>query len=84
MIYILVKIIGWLQIAIVIRAVLSWFPYNSSMRSLYDFLEKITNPIMEAVYKITDGRANLNGVDFSPMIGYFGLHLIKILLVRFY
>ena len=75
MIYILVTIIGWLQIAIVIRAILSWFPYNRNIKGLYDILDKVTDPIMEAVYKITDGRTNLNGIDFSPMVAYFGLQL---------
>ena len=83
MIYILVKIIGWLQLAIVIRAIMTWFPYNHNMKVVYDFLDAITNPIMDFVYKITDGRTNFNGADFSPMIAYFGLHLIKIVLYRF-
>lgn len=70
--------------AIVIRALLSWVPYNHNMKPVYDILDSITNPIMEATYKLTDGRANLNGVDFSPMLAYFGLHLLKIFLIRLF
>lgn len=83
MIYILVKIIGWLQIAIVIRAILTWFPYNRDFKPVYEFLDTITNPIMDFTDKITDGRTNFNGIDFSPMAAYFGLYLLKVLLIRF-
>lgn len=84
MIYILVKIIGWLQIAIVIRALLTWIPYNYSMKPVYNFLDTITNPVMEFVEKLTGGTTNMNGIDFSPMLAYFGLHLLKIVLIRFF
>ncbi len=60
-------------VIIVIRAVISWFspsPYNP----LYRLLIQITEPIIEPVRRI---MPNLGGIDLSPIIIIFIIHIIR-------
>lgn len=65
------------MLAIVIRAILSWIPYNESIRGVYNFFEQVTKPIMDSVYKITADRLILSGFDLTPMVAYFLLYALK-------
>tara|TARA_B110000444_G_scaffold249832_1_gene275451 strand:+ start:1286 stop:1543 length:258 start_codon:yes stop_codon:yes gene_type:complete len=80
--YLLFKIINGafdlIQLALLVRVGLSWFnhnPYSSWIR----FLNQLTEPILKPI------RENLPfasmGVDFSPMVAFFLLGIIRKLLL---
>lgn len=67
------KLIGLYEIALLIRIVLSWVPhnpYNQAVRFLY----RITDPVLIPIRKLIPP---LKGIDFSPVIVFFGLDIIK-------
>ncbi|OHB48331.1 MAG: hypothetical protein A2099_02570 [Planctomycetes bacterium GWF2_39_10] len=67
------KLIGLYEIALLIRIVLSWVPhnpYNQAVRFLY----KITDPVLIPIRKLIPP---FKGIDFSPVIVFFGLDIIK-------
>ena len=66
-------------IAIIIRAVLSWFSPNPHSPGV-QFLYRITDPVLERIRrKLPLGRGV--GLDLSPIIAIFGLLFIQYFLV---
>ena len=66
-------------IAIIIRAVLSWFSPNPHSPGV-QFLYRITDPVLERIRrKLPLGRGV--GLDLSPIIAIFGLLFIHYFLV---
>lgn len=64
-----------LMYAIIIRALLSWFPNlpdNAFFRILYD----ITDPILKPFQRFQIGGGGF-GIDLSPILAYFVLMLIQ-------
>ena len=66
------------QFALLIRVGLSWFPHNPYSKWII-FLNQMTEPILKPI------RENLPfssmGIDFSPMVAFFLLGIIKKLLI---
>lgn len=67
----LFDILSW---AIVIRAILTWFPNGGGQ--LYHILSAITDPI-EAPIRSVIGKYMNGPVDFSPMIAILVLMLLE-------
>ena len=66
-------------IAIIIRAILSWFNPNPNSPGVR-FLYRITDPVLERIRrKLSLGRGV--GLDLSPIIAIFGLLFIQYFLV---
>lgn len=66
-------------IAIIVRAILSWFnpnPYGQGMM----FLTRITDPVLERIRRVLPLGGGV-GLDLSPIIAIFGLLFIKYFLV---
>ena len=66
-------------IAVILRAILSWFnpnPYNPGMR----FLMRITDPILDRIRRMLPLGSGV-GLDLSPILLIFGLLFIKYYLV---
>jgi YggT family protein len=66
-------------IAVILRAVLSWFnpnPYNPGVR----FLMRITDPILDRIRRLLPLGSGV-GLDLSPIILIFALLLVKYYLV---
>lgn len=82
MMYIVVKIFELWSWAIVIRAVLTWVPYNESLKGVYDFLDKVTDPIFNFIKRLAGDRLIVGNVDLTPMAAYFLLYLVRLLLIR--
>lgn len=68
----------WVLIA---AAVLSWLvafnvvnPYNSFVRSVGDFLYRITEPLLAPIRNVLP---NLGGLDLSPMVLILGIFFIE-------
>lgn len=80
----LLTFIFFLQIMIVIRAVLSWLPSNVTNSLFGDIILKITDPILSIIYKVTNNRLVMERVDFTPLIAYFLLGILRTLILRMY
>jgi YggT family protein len=66
-------------IAIIIRAILSWFNPNPSSPGV-QFLYRITDPVLERIRRrLPLGRGV--GLDLSPILAIFGLLFIQYFLV---
>jgi YggT family protein len=66
-------------IAVILRAVLSWFnpnPYNPGVR----FLVRITDPILDRIRRLLPLGSGV-GLDLSPIILIFALLFVKYYLV---
>lgn len=69
-------IIKFFEMAIILNAVLSWFPVDglySVKRSLDKIVDPILNPIQKQLYKYV----NLGGIDISPIIALMLLSIIR-------
>lgn len=89
MVIILVRAISWfahiLSLALVIRALLSWFagdPYSSLGRA-YAVMIKITEPVVEPCRRLL-ARLNINTgmLDFSVLIAMFMIEIVSNVLIR--
>jgi YggT family protein len=66
-------------IAVILRAILSWFnpnPYNPGVR----FLMRITDPILDRIRRLLPLGSGV-GLDLSPIILIFALLFVKYYLV---
>lgn len=70
---ILGKLISLYEIALLIRIVLSWVPHNP-YNQVIQFLYKITDPVLNPVRKFIPP---IRGIDFSPVIVFIGLGVVK-------
>ncbi len=67
-----------LEFAILIRVILSWVrvdPYNPLVR----LLDQITEPILAPFRRLIPPAA---GLDFSPIIAFFALEVLRQLILR--
>lgn len=67
------KLIGLYEIALLVRIVLSWVPHNPYNQAIR-FLYKITDPVLNPVRKLIPP---IRGIDFSPVIVFFALGILK-------
>lgn len=63
-----------LIVAIIIRAVLSWFPPSRTMTPVYALLADVTNPVLRPIQQ---RLPSLGGFDLSPLIAILALGLIE-------
>lgn len=82
--YYLINIIGQLfyiyNIIILLRVFLSWVnpdPYNPIVRFIYDITEPVLRPFRVIL------RTGSIGFDFSPIIAFIVLSIIRDLLIKF-
>jgi YggT family protein len=68
-------VITILEWAIVIRAVLSWFP-NAQSNSIARIINEITEPLIRPFRRIRLGGA-VGMVDFSPLFALIALMIIR-------
>ncbi|GAB62501.1 MAG: YggT family protein [Candidatus Jettenia sp.] len=67
------KLISLYEIALLIRIVLSWVPHNPYNQAI-QFLYKITDPVLNPVRKLIPP---IRGIDFSPVIVFIALGVVK-------
>lgn len=77
---ILGKLISLYEIALLIRIVLSWVPHNPYNQAI-QFLYKITDPVLNPVRKLIPP---FRGIDFSPVIVFIGLGIVKRIVGRIF
>lgn len=61
-----------LSLCLLARVILSWFPHKETFIS--NFLEDITDPILEPLKKILP---TFGGIDFSPVVAIFLLGFLR-------
>ncbi|MDX9755361.1 MAG: YggT family protein [bacterium] len=74
----LINLIFAYKIIILIRCVFSWIQLDSP-NPLIRFIYEITDPLLYAIHRLFPMLSG-GGLDFSPMILLFGLHLVENLL----
>jgi len=81
--YYLINLINLLffvyNLAILARVLISWVrvdPHNP----LVQFLYKITEPVLAPIRRVLP---TAGGLDFSPIVAFFGLELVRRLLIGF-
>lgn len=79
--YILTSAIRLLQLIIIIQALLTWLPFDESLKAVYKFFNKITGPLMDFTYKITGNKLIFNGIDFTPMVLIVALGFLRKMIV---
>jgi len=85
----LIHTLIWLYIYVLIAAaVMSWLlafnvvnAYNSTVRAIWDFLYRVTEPGLRPIRAILP---NLGGIDISPVILIIGLMFLDQLIVWLY
>ena len=68
-----------LTIAIIIRALMSWFPNIDARNPLVEFLFTITEPILAPIRKIMPRMP----FDFTPMIAVILLQVLQRVIIRY-
>jgi len=67
-----------LELAIIIRCVMSWFrpnPYHPLVRKLYELTDPLLRPFQ--------GIFNFAGADLSPVLALLAIGFVRSLLLRF-
>ena len=76
LVYYALEILKWLIIA---RALMSWFVSPYSENPVARALRKVTDPILRPLSEVIPP---LGGMDISPLVAFFAIHLTQSLLVR--
>jgi YggT family protein len=67
-----------LQIAILVRVLLSWMPVKLPW-GLGEFVFAVTEPILAPIRR---ALPSAGGMDFSPLIAWIGIQIISSILLR--
>lgn len=74
--YYVLEALKWL---IIIRAITTWFVPPYSRNPLMELLRKVTDPILRPVSEMVPV---MGGFDLSPLLAYFAIYLLQMLVVR--
>ncbi len=70
-----------LSMCVLIRVILSWFP-NARVNWFTRVIVDVTQPLFLVVYKLMPSLRN-GGIDFSPIIVFIGLQLVRDIVIQF-
>jgi YggT family protein len=76
LLYYLLEALKWL---VIIRALMSWFVDPRSRNPIARAIRGITDPILRPMAEMVP---NFGGVDLSPLLAFFAIHLIQQVIVR--
>lgn len=76
LLYYLLEILKWLIIA---RALMSWFMSPHSSHPVARMLRKVTDPILRPISEMVPV---MGGIDISPLIAFFAIYLLQMVLMR--
>jgi YggT family protein len=74
--YYVLEVVKWLVIA---RALMSWFVSPHSTHPVASFLRRVTDPILRP---LSEMLPPIGGVDLSPLLAFFAIHLFQMVIVR--
>ena len=72
-------LINIIEMALIIRAVLSWIPNLPRDNPFVTILNQVTEPILSPIRKLIEKSSFGSGtmIDFSPLIAFLILELLK-------
>lgn len=73
----LASVIQLYSFVLLARVLFSWFPNMDRSNPLIQFVYQITEPVLEPVRQV---MPRIGMVDLSPLIVFFGLHILQSLL----
>lgn len=76
LLYFALELLKWLIIA---RVLMSWFVSPYSRNPVARFIRAVTDPILRP---LADVIPPLGGLDISPLIAFFVIHLTQTMLMR--
>lgn len=76
LLYYLLEALKWL---VIIRALMSWFVDPRSQNPLVRLIRGITDPILRPMSEMVP---DIGGVDLSPLLAFFAIHLVQQVLIR--
>lgn len=68
-----------LQLAIIIRILLTWFPNVNWYNQPFKFLREVTDPMLEPFRKLIPP---FSGIDFSPIVLFLVLNMVEGIVLR--
>ena len=78
MIRLLLAAIEIYMLILLIRVIFSYLPPHSRQNPVYDFIYKITEPLLRP---LRDLIPTTHGIDFSPLAAFFLLYLLRWILL---
>ena len=69
-----------LQLVIIIRLLLTWFPNVNWYNQPFRFLRDVTDPLLEPFRRMIPP---LGGIDFSPIVLFIVLNMVESVVLRF-
>lgn len=76
LVYYVLEALKWLIIA---RALMSWFVDPSTDNPVVNAIRRITDPILRPFSEMVPV---MGGMDLSPLVAFFAIHILQMLLVR--
>lgn len=76
LLFYLLEALKWL---VIIRALMSWFVDPGSDNPVVRLVRSITDPILRPMSEMLP---SFGGVDLSPLLAFFALHLLQQLIIR--
>lgn len=76
LLYYLLEALKWILLA---RVVISWFAPPHSRNPLIVFVRRVTDPILRP---LSEMLPPLGGLDLSPLLAFFAIHLFQQLFLR--
>ena len=76
--YVIATLAELLILALIIRALLSWFSGISALQPIARFFNKVTDPLIEPIRRIVPP---VGGIDFSPFVALVLIWLVESLLL---
>lgn len=76
--FLVVTLAQILMLAIIIRAVLSWFPSSRTLTPVTGMLDTVTNPVLSPIRRLLPV---FGGFDLSPLVAVFVISIAESLLL---
>lgn len=76
LVYYALEALKWL---IIVRALMSWFVAPGERTAFVSFIRRATDPILRPMSEMLPP---FGGVDLSPLLAFFAIHLMQQLLLR--
>lgn len=76
LLYYILEALKWL---VIIRALMSWFTDPYSDNPIVRLVRRITDPILRPMSEMVP---SFGGVDLSPLLAFFAIHLMQQVIVR--
>jgi len=66
------------ELVLLARVVFSWLPPHTRQNPFYRFIFELTEPLLAPVRR---ALPSFGGIDFSPLLVFIGLHILRSILI---